>query len=92
MLLFLRTNLECREEPENQGMRHVLQEQLLVFHVRQLAPVHHGLFGEGLEREVLDLRQVGVLLLLSVDTIISMPNAARMYGGRRGGGDQKRDT
>lgn len=58
-------------------MGHVLQQELLVFHVRQLTPVHHGLLGEGLEREVLDLPQVGVFLLCSVGVVMDTPNAER---------------
>lgn len=58
-------------------MRHVLQQQLLVFHVRQLAPFYHGLLGEGLEREVFYLPQVGLLLLCSVEVITSSQKAAR---------------
>lgn len=58
-------------------MRHVLQQQLFVFHVRQLTSVHHGLLGEGLERKVRDLAQVGGLLLCSVATYMSVPTAAR---------------
>ena len=54
-------------------MRHVLQQQLLVFHVRQLTPVYHGLLGEGFEREVLDLPQVGLLLLCPAEVIMSAP-------------------
>lgn len=76
-------------------MSHVLQQQLLVFHVRQLTPVHHGLLGEGLEREVLDLPQVGVLLLCSAEVIMSMPSAARMVvdgWGKKQKGDMKENV
>lgn len=58
-------HLEGGIKPEDQGVSHILQQQLLVLHVRQLAPIHDGLLGEGLEGEVFDFPEICFLLLCS---------------------------
>lgn len=58
-------DLKGREEPENERVVHVLQQQLLVLHVCQLSPFHYSLFSECLQGEKLDTSQVSCLLFFS---------------------------
>lgn len=60
-----RADLKGREEPENEGVVQVLQQQLLVLHVRQLSPFHYSLFSECFQSEKFRISESSCLLLFS---------------------------